>query len=68
MSFLDEYIHGNWRQSAHNMLARLLEHECRPNKDSRSDGAERIDVALAQEQTYSVRSAIGTSLACLATR
>ena len=42
MSFLDEYIHSNWRQSAHNMLARLLEHECRPSKDPKSASAEGI--------------------------
>ena len=65
MSFLDEYIHGNWRQSAHNMLARLLEHECRPNKDSRSDGAERIDVALAQEQTAIRRTFGDRDVPCL---
>ena len=58
MSFLDEYIHGNWRQSAHNMLARLLEHECRPSKDPKSASAEGIDALLAQEQA-SIQSTFG---------
>jgi len=65
MSFLDEYIHGNWRHSAHNSLARLLEHECRQGNGSKGDDAEQIDVVLAQEQATIQRAFGDMVLPCL---
>ena len=65
MSFLDEYIHGNWLYSVHNRLVRLLEHECRQVTDSKNDGANPIDEVLTQERA-TIQHAFGNSaLPCL---
>lgn len=50
MTFLEEYIAGNWRYSAGKTLNRLLEQECRPSRGTAERQNVRLGGVLEQER------------------
>ena len=65
MSFLDEYILGNWRHSASKTLDRLLEQECRQAKGTGQGENVRLDGVLEQERLTIQRVFEGSVIPCL---
>ena len=65
MSFLNEYILGNWRHSAGKTLDRLLEQECRPTKGNAKGQGGQISSVLKHERQAIQRVFGGTVIPCL---
>ena len=65
MSFLDEYILGNWRHSGSKTLDRLLEQECRLARGIAEGQDVRLGGILEQERLTIQRVFGGSVIPCL---